>query len=77
MVIVNMFTAAALWGLWKLKNSLCFQNARWRHVASLLQKIANMVDNWKVLCHVEKKPELELSLTNLKCSSNRPPRLLG
>jgi hypothetical protein len=28
-IVANMFTSAALWGLWKLRNHLCFQNERW------------------------------------------------
>jgi hypothetical protein len=35
-MIANIFTSAALWGLWKLRNYLCFQDGRWKDVNYLL-----------------------------------------
>ena len=31
-----MFSCAVLWGLWKLKNYICFQDRRWKEVSTLL-----------------------------------------
>jgi hypothetical protein len=35
-IVINLFTFAALWGLWKLRNCLCFQNGCWIDVNNLL-----------------------------------------
>jgi hypothetical protein len=63
--VVNIFTSTALWGLWKLRNSICFQDGHWRSVKSVLQKIATMVQNWTLLCPPEKISELEQKLNKL------------
>lgn len=73
--VSNMFTSAALWGLWKLRNYLCFQNGRWKDVSSMMRRIVGMVQNWELLCPEEKKPELKQKLTKLKSLAERPGRL--
>jgi hypothetical protein len=30
--IVNVFSAAVCWGIWKLRNALCFQGVPWRNM---------------------------------------------
>ena len=37
-LVVNMFSSAALWELWKLRNDFCFQDGRWKGLGILLQK---------------------------------------
>jgi hypothetical protein len=74
-VVTNIFTSAALWGLWKLRNSLAFREGRWKDVNSLLQKIATLVHNWKILCPVQQTSELEQKLSSLKLSASQPARL--
>jgi hypothetical protein len=41
--VINIFTSAALWGLWKLRNHLCFQDGRWKDVSGSLLQIANLI----------------------------------
>jgi hypothetical protein len=47
--ILNMFTLAAVWCLWKLRNDLCFQRSTWKSMAILLFQVAVMVEKWKIL----------------------------
>jgi hypothetical protein len=42
-LLCNIFCAIALWGLWKLRNNLCFQVLKWRDMNYLLLRIANML----------------------------------
>ena len=42
-LVCNIFCAAALWGLWKLRNILCFQVLKWRDMNYLLLRIATML----------------------------------
>ena len=48
-LVANMFCSAALWGLWKLRNSLCIQGCRWKDVKILIQ-LVGMMQNWRLLC---------------------------
>lgn len=74
-VVVNMFTSAALWGLWKLRNSLCFQNGRWKDVQSVLHLILALVQSWKLLCPAGNLQELELLSEKLKHLAQQPGTL--
>jgi hypothetical protein len=49
-VVTNIFTSAALWGLWKLRNCFFLQIGQWKDVNFLLQKIIGLVHKWKLLC---------------------------
>lgn len=71
----NIFTVAGLWGLWKLRNFICFQNGLWKDVPSLLHKVTLLIQNWKILCPQMKKQELELKLERLNCLVRQPGRL--
>ncbi|KAF8707197.1 hypothetical protein HU200_030444 [Digitaria exilis] len=74
-LVINIFTSAALWGLWKLRNFICFQNGHWRDVQSLIQRITGMLIDWKILCPVESMPDFEQKLCKMKYLARRPGRL--
>ena len=38
-LVDNMFCAAAMWGLWKLRNNLYFQGCLWKDVKLLIQHV--------------------------------------
>jgi len=76
-LVDNMFCAAALWGLWKLRNGLCFQGMVWRSVLSLLVAILNMLTSWTLLCPMEKRMEFSLKLEKLRKVATSLPTLLG
>lgn len=73
--IVNIISSAALWGLWKLRNELYFQNVGWRNMELLLWKIVKLAQNWSILCPPNKKEELLQFLSNLKELLRRPVML--
>jgi len=77
-LVDNMFCAAALWGLWKLRNDMCFQGGVvWRSVLSLLISILNMLTSWTMLCPMEKRPEFCLKLEKVRRVATSLPRLLS
>jgi hypothetical protein len=76
-LVDNMFCAAALWGLWKLRNVICFQGTVWRSVLSLLISILTMIINWRLLYPVEKRLEFDSKLEKLKRLATSLPSLLG
>ncbi|KAF8684366.1 hypothetical protein HU200_044255 [Digitaria exilis] len=74
-IVDNMFTSAALWGLWKLRNSLCFQNGRWKDVPNMLQRILSTILQWKLLCPEAKRQEFEQKADKMRSLVKRPGRL--
>ena len=53
-VIANSFCAAALWGFWKARNSLCFQGHPWKDGRVLLLTVTTML-------------QLELAMSQGEC----------
>jgi hypothetical protein len=76
-IVENIFCAAALWGLWKLRNNMCFQGTLWVDVRVLILKVTAMLHNWSSLCPKEKVPEFRDHLDKLKSFVTRPHRLPG
>jgi hypothetical protein len=54
---VNIVSAATLWGIWKLRNALCFQNTVWMNMKHLMWRIAGLAQNWLILCPAEMKED--------------------
>jgi hypothetical protein len=46
--VVNMITSAVCWGIWKLRNALCFQGVDWRNVKQVWEKVLPMLKCWSV-----------------------------
>jgi hypothetical protein len=57
--IVNVCTTAALWSLWKLRNEICCQGAKWIGVQVLLRKSSRMLRDWKLTNRQEDAGVLE------------------
>ena len=76
-IVENVFCAAALWGLWKLRNSLCFQGSLWIDVRVLIVKVTTMLQNQSSLCPKKKIPDFLDHLDKLKSFATRPHRLPG
>jgi hypothetical protein len=55
---INIISSAALWGVWKLRNELCFQNKSWRNMELLMMKVAGLAQNWAILCPASKRQDL-------------------
>ncbi|TVU29837.1 hypothetical protein EJB05_21425, partial [Eragrostis curvula] len=52
--VTNMVSSAAMWSLWKLRNSLHFQRTIWRDMKSLglWKMMSSMLQQWMILCTV-------------------------
>ena len=61
--LVAIFFSAALYGLWKLRNCLCFQDMMSKNGHCLLQKVTAMIHSWSLLCQRRCKGSLWLSWT--------------
>ncbi|KAF8728657.1 hypothetical protein HU200_017928 [Digitaria exilis] len=72
---VNIISSAALWGLWKLRNDLCFQHAVWRDMNHLLARILNLAQNWIILCPQNKVEELKSYLAKISTTARSPGML--
>ena len=74
---VLFISSAAQWGLWKLRNELCFQNVGWRNMNLLIWRIGKLAQNWSILCPPTKETELRAYISNLKDILRRPVMLTG
>lgn len=61
--VVNIFSSAFIWDLWKVRNNFVFQGAVWRDMSCIWNKILPMVKQWRVLC-----PELQCQVFDEKIS---------
>jgi hypothetical protein len=76
-LVLNMFTSASLWCLWKLRNDMHFQNTRGRSMEVLLLKIAGTLQNWIILCPGNQKDKLSSLVEELRKIASRPGRITG
>jgi hypothetical protein len=64
--VLNIVTSAVFWSIWKLRNEILFQNIGWRSMDILLYRIAGILQNWEILCPVEKKDWMKLIVKKIK-----------
>jgi hypothetical protein len=74
-VVANIFSVAALWGLWKLRNGLCFQGNTWKYVKFVILKIVIMIQGWSVLCPSDHLQDFSSKLAALKKDSSQPSKV--
>jgi hypothetical protein len=74
-VLINMITSAALWAIWKFRNSMIFQDVHWRNVGEILEKIVGLLQNWIILCPMDKREEMRGHIAELRHLASRPERL--
>jgi hypothetical protein len=41
--VANVLSSVVCWGIWKLRNSLCFQDVRWRSMKQLWSMVIPML----------------------------------
>ena len=76
-IVHNILTSAVLWGLWKLRNELCFQNTPWRDIRILLMRVTVLAQNWLILCPEMVKSELSGFRGKLKQIAVMPGQITG
>jgi hypothetical protein len=47
--VINLISSAVCWGLWKLRNALCFQDVAWKNLKQLWFIVLPMIRCWSVL----------------------------
>lgn len=73
--VMNMFCAAAMWAIWKLRNSLCFQNYRWKDLSQLWWSMSGMLKNWSLLCPAKHLERYNAWLSSLEALVAMPGRI--
>jgi hypothetical protein len=72
---LNVCTTATLWAIWKLRDEFIFQGTCWTGVRVLLQRIARLLRDWKVLSQGEDADRMMAWAEELERRSLLPPRL--
>jgi hypothetical protein len=50
--LVNMISSAVCWSLWKVQNSLCFQEVAWLEMKQVWHRVIPMLKCWRILVPV-------------------------
>jgi hypothetical protein len=72
---VNVFYAAVLWAVWKLRNKLCFQGHCWEGMRKVVASCAKLLRNWSLVNKSEDAAQLGAWARELEASSARPERV--
>jgi hypothetical protein len=62
-----------MWSLWKLRNEICFQGAKWMGMQVLFFKCAKMLRRWKIIQKPEFAAQLECVAGKLERRGVSPP----
>lgn len=76
-LVVNMFSSALMWSLWKLRNSLCFQNGSWQSSRALWCQIIRMARSWEILCPLKQQEAFPCVLQRIQLMASSPEGLIG
>jgi hypothetical protein len=72
---INMLSSALCWGIWKLRNSLCFQRVTWRSMKHLWMLVIPMLRCWRVLLPLKMMADFDAAIDKLEKVVSRPLRL--
>jgi hypothetical protein len=64
--VANIVTSAVYWSIWKMINSLCFQDVAWRDMNQLWQRVLLMLKCWKILLPQKMMVGLEGAISSLE-----------
>jgi hypothetical protein len=70
--LVNMVSSAVCWSLWKVRNSLCFQDAGWLGMKQVWFRVISMLKCWRVLVPVGKLDGFDDVVRSLERLAMRP-----
>jgi hypothetical protein len=63
--VINIFSSAVCWGLWKLRNALCFQDVAWKNMKQLWFMVL-MIRCWSVLVPMKMAAGFENALASME-----------
>ena len=74
--IMNGFSAALMWSLWKFRNEMCFQGRIWTGEKTLIRRMLNTLKNWRSLYPEEDATKLDQVLSRLAAKLEAPLQLM-
>jgi hypothetical protein len=63
---VNVVTSALCWSLWKLRNSIIFQDVAWTGMKALWGRVVPMLRCWKILVPLKLEAGYESVMSSLE-----------
>jgi hypothetical protein len=73
--IINIFSSAVCWCLWKLRNHLCFQDGVWISMRMFWQRLVPMLKGWKILVSAEKLNGFDAVITKVEKLAWQPEQI--
>jgi hypothetical protein len=73
--LINTFTSAVLWSLWRTRNNMVFQGECWMGMMKVVRRCAGTLRNWKLMMNMEEDGQMECWALELERRSSCPPKI--
>jgi hypothetical protein len=73
---LNICITAVLWSIWKLRNSMCFQENQWHGMQAVFFRCAKLTRRWAIIQTEEVANQLEIMAKLWEERGSSPPALL-
>jgi hypothetical protein len=73
--VTNMITAAVCWEIWKLRNSLCFQDVAWVNRRMVWWRVLVMLRSWRILVPLKMLDGFDAALSSLEMLVGAPEQI--
>jgi hypothetical protein len=73
--VVNIITSVVCWGLWKLRNSICFQDVAWLGMQMVWRRVLQMLRCWRVLIPLKMEDGFDSAISSLEQVCWRPEQI--
>jgi hypothetical protein len=73
--VLNIVCSAVCWGLWKLRNCLCFQGLMWTDIQLLWVRVLPILRSWRILMPLQMADCFEATILALERGAMLPERI--
>ena len=74
--VVNALHSAAMWGLWKIRNNLCFNRSVWYGMQKIWRQVALQLAAWEVLFLTDARTQVSAMVKKIEKLARDPPMLM-
>jgi hypothetical protein len=74
--VINIVTSAVCWGIWKLRNLICFQRDAWLGMQMLWKRVLPMLRSWRILVPLRLAVGFDNAISLLEKITWRPEQIM-